>query len=69
MAKAYKIYIWKKAPFLRLLLPLIAGIILQFYFKFEIKNIAIAFSVLVVVYIFLEFYPCLIVSNCSYCKE
>ncbi|MEP6596385.1 MAG: ComEC/Rec2 family competence protein, partial [Ginsengibacter sp.] len=27
--------IWKKAPFLRLLLPLIAGILLQWYFQYE----------------------------------
>lgn len=39
MAKAYHIYIWKKAPFLRLLLPAIAGIILEFYFKFTLGSI------------------------------
>ncbi|MEO6819206.1 MAG: hypothetical protein ABI266_01605, partial [Ginsengibacter sp.] len=33
MAKTFKIYIWKKATFLRLLLPLILGIILEFFFK------------------------------------
>jgi len=27
--------IWKKAPFLRLLLPLIAGILLQWYFQYD----------------------------------
>ena len=37
MAKAYNIHVWKTAPFLRLLLPVIAGIILEFYFKFPIK--------------------------------
>ena len=57
MAKAYKIYIWKKAPFLRLLLPLIAGIILEFYFKFEIRSIAIVFSVLISAYIFFRILP------------
>jgi len=45
MAKAYKIYIWKKAIFLRLLLPVIAGIVLEFYFSFQVKfMIAIAIS-------------------------
>lgn len=39
MAKALRIRLWKKAPFIRLLLPLIAGIILEFYFKFSIKQI------------------------------
>jgi competence protein ComEC len=31
------IYIWKKAPFLRLLLPLIAGIILQWHLQMQLK--------------------------------
>lgn len=31
MRKSYQIFIWKKAPFLRLLAPLIAGIIFQFH--------------------------------------
>jgi competence protein ComEC len=31
MSKSYRIFIWKKAPFLRLLIPLLAGIILEFY--------------------------------------
>jgi competence protein ComEC len=42
MAKAYKIYIWKKAPFLRLLLPLISGIIIGFYFSFQVSHIIVA---------------------------
>ncbi|MDP4285355.1 MAG: ComEC/Rec2 family competence protein [Bacteroidota bacterium] len=39
MAKAYQIYIWKKAPFIRLALALIAGIILEFYLKFSLSPI------------------------------
>ncbi len=31
MSRRYQIYIWKKAPFLRLVLPFIFGIILQYY--------------------------------------
>jgi competence protein ComEC len=57
MAKAYKIYIWKKAPFLRLLLPLIAGIILEFYFKFQIHIISIVFFALVLAYIIFRILP------------
>ncbi len=57
MAKAYKIYTWKKAPFLRLLLPLIAGIIFEFYFNLEIYTIGIIFSILAVAYIFSGFFP------------
>ncbi len=33
MRKSYHIFIWKKAPFLRLLIPVIFGIIFQFYAK------------------------------------
>lgn len=32
MSAHFKIYLWKRAPFLRLLIPLIAGILLQNYF-------------------------------------
>lgn len=34
--------IWKKAPFLRLLIPVIAGILLQWYLQFDIMQIAAA---------------------------
>ena len=57
MARAYKIHIWKKAPFLRLVLPLIAGIILEFYFTFQIRSIVIVFSVLISAYIFFRILP------------
>ncbi|MEP6926893.1 MAG: hypothetical protein ABI834_04615, partial [Ginsengibacter sp.] len=57
MAGIYKIYIWKKAPFLRLVLPLIAGIILEYYFKFEIRSIAFVFLVLNLSYIFFRILP------------
>jgi competence protein ComEC len=40
MRKSYEIFIWKKAPFLRLLIPVICGIILQFYCQFQIDIIA-----------------------------
>jgi competence protein ComEC len=36
MARSYHIFIWKKAPYLRLLIPLIIGILLQFYFEIKI---------------------------------
>ncbi|MEO8721124.1 MAG: ComEC/Rec2 family competence protein [Ginsengibacter sp.] len=41
MRKTHHIFIWKKAPFLRLLLPVIVGIILQFYFKIQIVSILV----------------------------
>ncbi len=34
--------IWKKAPFLRLLLPVIAGILLQWYNQFDLQQILLA---------------------------
>jgi len=43
MSRPYSIPIWKKAPFTRLLLPLIAGIMLQWYLQMPILAIAAAF--------------------------
>ena len=39
MSRSYQIYIWKKAPFIRLALGLIVGIVLQYYFNFTLSNI------------------------------
>lgn len=39
MAKFYAIYIWKKAPFLRLLIPVIVGILLEYYSNIQIQGI------------------------------
>jgi competence protein ComEC len=43
MFRPYTIPIWKKAPFIRLLLPLIAGIVLQWYSQISIVVIVTAF--------------------------
>ncbi len=43
MPHPYAIPIWKKAPFTRLLLPLITGIILQWYLQIPVQFIATAF--------------------------
>jgi len=42
MSRPILIPIWKKAPFSRLLLPLITGILLQWYLQISLVNIAIA---------------------------
>jgi competence protein ComEC len=42
MAKTFKIYIWKKATFLRLVLPLILGILLQYFLKLNSSFITVA---------------------------
>lgn len=39
MGRSHHIFIWKKAPFLRLLVPLIVGIILEYYFNIPIRTI------------------------------
>lgn len=57
MVKAYKIYVWKTAPFLRLLLPVITGIILQYYFVFSLYNILIAGFILVLFFILFRLLP------------
>ena len=43
MLRPYTIPIWKKAPFIRFLLPLMAGIILQWYLQFILQDIITAF--------------------------
>ena len=48
MAKTFKIYIWKKATFLRLLLPLMLGIILEFFIHFNISFIGVAAIILAI---------------------
>ncbi len=53
MPNAYQIYIWKKAPFLRILLPLIFGIILEFYFKIPVSlltTFAVFFIILFLIF-------------------
>ncbi len=57
MAKVYKIYIWKNAPFLRLVVPLIAGIVPEFYFQIKIEYIATGYLALVSAYIFSKILP------------
>jgi competence protein ComEC len=57
MSKTYKIYLWKKAPFLRLLLPVIAGIILQFYLEVPLKFIIIVSAALVLFYLLFIILP------------
>ncbi len=42
MLRTYSIPIWKTAPFVRLLLPLIAGILLQWYLNISLSTIVLA---------------------------
>jgi competence protein ComEC len=43
MQDVYTIPVWKKAPFIRLLLPLITGIVLQWYLQIPFQFIVTAF--------------------------
>ena len=57
MTKTYKIHFWKKAPFLRLLLPVIAGIMLQYYFSFYLNVILISAFSLFALFILFSLLP------------
>jgi len=57
MRNSYHIFIWKKAPFLRLLVPVITGIVFQFYFKTDVSSIIIWAIALVLPFIIFSFLP------------
>lgn len=57
MQRPYTIPIWKKAPFIRLLLPLIAGIVLQWYLQINLPVIVAAFVVLGIAYVLFLLLP------------
>jgi len=57
MRKSYHIFIWKKAPFLRLLIPVLFGIIIQFYFKTEIAVICFFAVIFFTAYMIFSFLP------------
>jgi competence protein ComEC len=57
MSKTYKIYLWKKATFLRLLLPVIVGIVLEFYFPVPLKFIIIVAAALALFYFLFTILP------------
>lgn len=60
---SFSVPIWKKAPFLRLLLPVIIGIILQWYLQFDLYEIlfaAICFSIPVFLF---RFFPSVLQYN------
>ncbi len=55
--KRFSIPIWKAAPFLRLLLPVIAGIVLQWYLQISILLISIITGSFLVAFILFAFLP------------
>jgi len=52
-----EIPVWKKAPFLRLLLPVIAGILIQWYFQFYLQYILLTASCFILALIFFYILP------------
>lgn len=57
MRKSYQIFIWKKAPFLRLLVPVICGIILQFYLKIPVAVVSVSLIILMLAWVVFTFLP------------
>ena len=57
MQRPHAIPIWKKAPFIRLLLPLIAGIVLQWYVQFSLQVIISALICYSIVYLLFLLLP------------
>jgi competence protein ComEC len=57
MSKGYQIYIWKKAPFLRIVLPLIFGIIVQFYFQIPVVLLAATAFFLMIFFVLFSVLP------------
>jgi competence protein ComEC len=56
MRKYYQIPVWKKAPFLRLLIPVITGILFQFYLGVALSSLffsGICFAILLLAFFFL----------------
>jgi len=50
-------YIWKKTPFLRLLIPMVLGIVLQFYLNFSFSSIVLSDITFVSLFITFSFLP------------
>lgn len=57
MAKSYHIYIWKTAPFLRLLASLIIGVVIGLYLEVEIHSLIFLGLVFTIVYFLFNFSP------------
>ena len=57
MSRVYKIHIWKTIPFLRLLLPVITGIILQYYLSFSLNDVLLPGSFLLILLLLFKLLP------------
>ena len=57
MLRSNAIPIWKKAPFIRLLLPLIVGIVLQWYLQIPLQIILTAFIFFSIAFLLFLLFP------------
>ena len=57
MPRPYHVPTWKAAPFIRLLLPLIAGILLQWYFQFYLSMIMMAMLSFFIAWLLFSLFP------------
>ncbi len=57
MSKKFDVPVWKKAPFIRLLLPLVAGILLQWYLQFPLPFCIVGFLSFLIAYLLFLFFP------------
>ena len=57
MSKNYSVPIWRKAPFIRLLLPLVIGILFQWYVPISIYRSLIALVCFGIAYCIFLFFP------------
>lgn len=57
MAKVYSIFIWKKAPFLRLMLPVLSGILFEYYGNIKLPEIIYGGIIVLVLFIAFSFLP------------
>lgn len=57
MAKVFNIYFWKKAPFLRLVVFLIAGIVVEFYVQLNLGQILLLAGILAILFCVFNFLP------------
>jgi len=57
MSKPFDVPIWKTAPFIRLLLPLVAGILLQWYLQIPLSICAIGISCFFIAYLLFFLFP------------
>ncbi len=57
MAKRRQVYFWQQMPFVRLILPLLIGIVVQFYLQFSLSTIVLSLVAATVLLLYLFFLP------------